>query len=90
MVVSLFGESGTDRRDYLMGLAGLSAGIHSLRILAERGIASPADIGVAIAGITPVLNQIPRSEIQPGTIEALTELLAKVESAAELNYGTGT
>lgn len=86
-MVSLFGESDTDRRDYGMGLAGLTAGVHALRILAERGIASPQDVRVSMAGVVSVLETIPSDQFQPGMFDTLKAMLHRIEDAAAANFG---
>ncbi len=89
--MSLFGEDDFDRRDFRMGLAGLLAGIHSLRILAERGVASPEDISVSREGIDKLLTMIPDGQIPPAQLAGLGDLLDKVYAAAVLNFnGTAT
>jgi hypothetical protein len=85
MVVSLFGESAEDQRDYRMGLAGLLAGAHSLRILAEQGLAPPADIQLAIGGMKQLFDQIPTW--RQGERERLDGMLDNILSAAHINYG---
>jgi hypothetical protein len=82
MVVSIFGESAEDRRDYRMGLAGLLAGVHALRILAERGPGSTDDLHTAISGIRAVLDQIPAGSFQPGERANLDGMLFKIVDAA--------
>jgi hypothetical protein len=86
VVVSLFGEDDFDRRDYRMGLAGLLAGIHSLRILAERGIAGPQDIAAARDGIDQVLNGIPEAQLPPEQRAQLNGLLSQIHDVAN-TYG---
>ena len=80
--MSIFGERDEDRRDYMMGLAGFLAGIHSLRILAERGIATPADIMVAKEGIESILDRIPASQVDAQSMERLKDMLLKIQIAA--------
>ena len=86
MVVSLFGESAEDQRDYRMGLAGLLAGAQALRILAERGLASATDLTVALVGVRQVLDAIPTW--RPGEREQLETLFDNLVQAAAQNYGT--
>ena len=88
--MSLFGESSTDQRDFRMGLAGLLAGIHSLRILAERGLASPEDIRVSTKGIEDVLGTIPAHELPQAQRQGLSDMLAKIHAAAVVNFGKDT
>ena len=80
--MSIFGESDEDRRDYMMGLAGFLAGIHSLRILAEKGIATPQDIMIANEGIETVLDRIPPGQVDPQSMERLKDMLLKIQIAA--------
>jgi hypothetical protein len=86
VVVSLFGESSIDKRDFRMGLAGLLAGIHSLRILAERGIASAEDIGISQQGIEQVLSSIPESEFAASERAKLLDMLDKIRVTAASNF----
>jgi len=88
VVVSLFGEDDYDRRDYRMGLAGLLAGIHSLRILAERGIATGQDIISSRQGIDDVLKMIPPSQFPAEQRAAIDSLLAKIQNTASANPET--
>ena len=88
MVVSLFGEDDFDRRDYRMGLAGLLAGIHSLRILAEHGIAGPHDIAAAREGIEQVLRTIPDEQLPVAQRAQIEGLLSKVHDIANGLSGT--
>ena len=81
-MVSIFGESAEDRRDYRMGLAGLLAGVHALRILAERGPATTDDLNSAISGIRTVLDQIPAGTFKSGERESLDGMLFKIVDAA--------
>lgn len=82
-MVSLLGEDRWDERDYRMGLAGLLAGIHSLRILAERGIASRRDVEIAAEGIDQVFDTI--KTWRPGEREHLSGLLEQIAAVAEGN-----
>ncbi|WP_324828271.1 hypothetical protein [Qipengyuania zhejiangensis] len=85
--MSLFGESPTDQRDFRMGLAGMLAGIHSLRILAERGIASPEDIRISQQGIVDVLAQIPTAEFSSEQRAGIEDMLDKIWSTAAIKFG---
>ena len=81
-------ESSDDQRDKTLGLAGLLAGIHSLRILAERGLAEPHDIQVAVDGMKSVLAQIPAGSMdagQLGNLEALIDSLVMAAHNARRN-----
>lgn len=86
-MVSIFGESMEDRRDYRMGLAGLLAGVHALRILAEQRLASAADITLSINGIREVLDTIPQEAWRPGEREHLDGMLLNIISAASPTGG---
>ena len=81
-MVSIFGESAEDRRDYRMGLAGLLAGVHALRILAERGLANSADISLSVNGVRDVLDSIPKETWKPGEREGLDTMLLKIIDSA--------
>ena len=80
--MSIFGESDVDKRDYMMGLAGLLAGIHSLRILAEKGIANAQDIRIAKEGIEDILDRIPKGQVDPQSLQRLKDMLLKILLAA--------
>ena len=84
-MVSIFGESEEDRRDYRMGLAGLLAGTHSLRILAEKGLASATDLTTSLSGVRQLLDQI--TTWRPGEREQLEEMFDNLVMAAARNYG---
>ena len=81
-MVSLFGESNYDRRDVTIGLAGFMAGVHSLRILAERGIASPEDIQVSLTGIRQVMAQLPEGMIDAAKLAELDRTMDAIYVAA--------
>ena len=81
-MVSLFGERPEDLRDYRMGLAGLMAGLHALRIVAERGPATTDDMLTASAGIRQVLDTIPPQFWREGEREQLDQLIFKMTEAA--------
>ena len=85
MVVSLFGESTDDQRDFRMGLAGLTAGVHALRILAEQKVTSWGDISLSINGVRDVLDTISEQAWRPGEREALDRLLLNVINIADPN-----
>ena len=74
----MFGESNVDKRDYMTGLAGLLAGTHSLRILAEKGIATADDIRVSKQGIEDILDRIPAGQIDPQLLQSLKDMLLKI------------
>ena len=80
-MVSLF-ESADDKRDKVLALAGLLAGIHSLRILAERGLASPQDIAVAATGIRSVLANLPANSMDAAQMAQLDAMLDQLPVAA--------
>ena len=86
-MVSLFGESTEDRRDFRMGLAGLTAGVHSLRILAEQKVTSWSDISLSINGVRDVLDTIPEQAWRPGEREALDRMLLNVINSADPTNG---
>ena len=85
--MSLFGESDTDKRDFSMGLAGLLAGIQSLRILAERGIASVEDIRTAQKGVGDVIATIPAGEMSTAHREQIDEMFDKIAATAAITFG---
>ena len=78
----MFGESDWDKRDFTFGLAGFLAGVHALRILAERGIASSEDIHVSITGIRATMKSLPDGLLPAAQIAGLDEMLGKLFEAA--------
>ena len=86
-MVSMFGESTDDQRDYRMGLAGLLAGIHALRILAERGLANKQDISLSVTGVRDVLDRIPQQSWRAGERESLDAMLLKIVDSASTMGG---
>ena len=84
--MSLLGESMEDRRDYRVGLAGLLAGTHALRILAEKGLASATDMTVSLSGVKQLLDEVPAW--RPGEREHLEDMFDNLVRSAALNYGT--
>ncbi|WP_340587158.1 hypothetical protein [Erythrobacter alti] len=85
--MNIFGESATDKRDRSLGLAGLLAGTQSLRILAERGIASPQDIEISIEGIKQVLDGVPANTLDAEMLGKFDALLESIRGAALANFG---
>ena len=83
----MFGESDFDRRDWTMGLAGLLAGLQSLRILAQRGIASGEDIRVSLEGVRMLLATLPPGSADADMLRQFDGLLAQIEAAAIDNQG---
>ncbi len=81
-MVSLFGESAEDQRDYRMGLAGLLAGVQALKILAERGPATTDDLYTAVQGVRQVLDSIPLQSWREGEREKLDSILFGLVDAA--------
>ncbi|WP_338241140.1 hypothetical protein [Aurantiacibacter hainanensis] len=84
--MSLF-ESSNDKRDRTLGLAGLLAGIQSLRILAERGIASRQDMEVSASGVKQVLEEVPANSISAEKLGQIDAMLDAIVHSAEQNFG---
>lgn len=85
-MVSLW-ESSDDKRDRALGLAGLLGAVHSLRILAERGIASPDDIALSSVGIKQVLDTVPPHSMDARLMGELDAMLDSLVEAARQNFG---
>ena len=83
--MSLFGDSAEDQRDYHVGMAGLLAGVQSLRILAENGLASATDLSVGLAGVREMLDSVPTW--RPGEREQLEDMFDKIVRIAAENFG---
>ena len=84
--MTLFGESSDDRRDRLLGIAGLTAGIHGLRILAERGLASSVDIQTSVDGIRAVLELLPEGSLEQGQFDRLETMFDQMISIARTRF----
>ena len=75
-------ESAYNKRDFTLGLAGFLAGIHSLRILAEKGIADSEDMQVSLEGIRRTLANMPVGMIPEAQMAGIEELLNRIHAAA--------
>ncbi|MDG5750028.1 hypothetical protein P8R33_02790 [Qipengyuania sp. XHP0211] len=84
--MTLFGESSDDRRDRLLGIAGLTAGIHGLRILAERGLASSVDIQTSVDGVRAVLEMLPEGSLEQGQFDRLEKMFDQMISIARTRF----
>ena len=77
-------ESPYQKRDFTLALAGFLAGIHSLRILAENGIASAEDMEISLDGIRRTLATMPAGMIPEEQMAGIEEMLARILHAAQL------
>ena len=75
-------ETAYDKRDFTLGLAGFLAGIHALRILAEKGVASPDDMEVSLDGIRRTLATMPVGLIPQEQIDGIEAMLDRIHAAA--------
>jgi CII-binding regulator of phage lambda lysogenization HflD len=75
-------ESPYQKRDFTLGLAGFLAGIHALRILAEKGIASADDMAVSLDGIRRTLATMPVGMIPHEQMDGIEDMLARIHDAA--------
>ena len=75
-------ENPYQKRDFTLGLAGFLAGIHALRILAERGIARPDDMEVSLDGIRATLATMPVGMIPEAQMSGIQEMLDRIHQAA--------
>ena len=75
-------ESAFQKRDFTLGLAGFLAGVHALRILAERGIASADDMEVSLDGIRRTLATMPPGMIPDAQLAGIEQMLARIHEAA--------
>ena len=75
-------ESPYQKRDFTLGLAGFLAGVHALRILAERGIASADDMEVTLDGIRRTLANMPAGMIPEAQLAGIEEMLVRIHLAA--------
>ena len=75
-------ETAYHQRDFTMGLAGFLAGIHSLRILAEKGIAGAEDMAVSLDGIRRTLDNMPAGIIPEAQLSGIEDMLDRIQQAA--------
>ena len=75
-------ETAYHQRDFTMGLAGFRAGIHSLRILAEKGIAGAEDMAVSLDGIRRTLDNMPAGIIPEAQLSGIEDMLDRIQQAA--------
>jgi hypothetical protein len=75
-------QSTYDKRDFTLGLAGFLAGIHALRILAEKGIASSADMAVSLEGVRSALAAMPAGMIGDAQLASIETTLNGIYEAA--------
>ena len=75
-------ESPYQKRDFTLGLAGFLAGIHALRILAEKGIATAEDMGVSLDGIRRTLATMPVGMIPQEQLDGIEDMLDRIHAAA--------
>ena len=75
-------ETAYHQRDFTMGLAGFLAGIHSLRILAEKGIADAQDMEVSLDGIRRTLDNMPAGIIPEAQLAGIEQMLDRIQEAA--------
>ena len=75
-------ETAYNKRDFTLGLAGFLAGIHALRILAEKGIASPEDMEVSLDGIRRTLATMPVGLIPQEQLDGIEAMLSRIHAAA--------
>ena len=75
-------ESPYQKRDFTLGLAGFLAGIHALRILAEKGIASADDMEISLDGVRRTLASMPVGMIPEEQLAGIEEMLTRIHAAA--------
>ena len=75
-------ESAYNKRDFTLGLAGFLAGVHALRILAEKGVASADDMEVSIDGIRRTLATMPVGLIPKEQMDGIEAMLTRIHAAA--------
>ena len=75
-------ESPYQKRDFTLGLAGFLAGVHALRILAEKGIASADDMEISLDGVRRTLLNMPAGMIPEAQLAGIEEMLTRIHQAA--------
>ena len=75
-------ESPYQKRDFTLALAGFLAGVHSLRILAENGIANAEDMEISLDGIRRTLATMPVGMIPEEQMAGIEEMLDRIHLAA--------
>ena len=81
-------QSTYDKRDFTLGLAGFIAGVHALRILAEKGIASAEDMRVSLDGVRTTLASMPKAMISDDQLAGIEDMLDRIHAAAVAAEGT--
>ena len=81
----MIAETPWNKRDFTFGLAGFLAGIHALRILAEKGIATADDIEVSLDGIRATLRNLPDGIISETQLAGIESMLATLHAAAAMS-----
>ena len=75
-------ESPYQKRDFTLALAGFLAGIHALRILAEKGIADSEDMEISLDGIRRTLATMPVGMIPEEQRAGIEMMLERIHPAA--------
>ena len=75
-------QSTYDKRDFTLGLAGFIAGVHALRILAEKGIASAEDMRISLDGIRATIATMPAAMMSDDQLAGINDMLDRIHEAA--------
>jgi hypothetical protein len=74
----LFFRKAHQRTDFKLGLAGLTAGIHALRLQAQSGQASQEDLRVSFDGVKAILDGIPATDLSSDKKAALFAMMDSI------------
>ena len=74
----MFFRKAHQRTDFKLGLAGLTAGIHALRLQAQSGQASQEDLRVSFDGVKAILDGIPAADLSSDKKTALFAMMDRI------------
>ena len=78
-MVSIFGESDEDRRDYGYAFAALKGSVYLGLVLAGRGLLSPLDAKAFRRQVTDGIDIVPASQLSSAGRAAIEEALNDIE-----------
>jgi len=88
-VVSLFGDSDTDRRDYGFAFGAFKGAAYLGSVLAERGVLSATQAHEFGRQMLDGVEIVPNSQLSPDGLKAIEEMLASIVRSASENFKPG-
>ena len=89
MVVSLFGDSDTDRRDYGFAFGAFKGTAYLGLTMAARGDLSPVDARELGRQMRDGIEIVPGSQLSSDGRTAIEDMLKSIERTAEVNFKPG-